>query len=69
MAYSISSKVAELLDNPGPRAIIDKHIPDMASNPQIGMARGMSLKMVASMSGGRISKAILDAVDADLQKL
>lgn len=69
MAYSINSKVGELLDNPAPRAVIDKHIPDMATNPQVGMARGMALKMVAAMSGGRITKEILAAVDADLQKI
>lgn len=69
MAYSITSKVGELLDNPAPRAIIDKHIPEMAGNPQIAMARGMSLKIVASMSGGKITQAMLAAVDAELQNI
>jgi hypothetical protein len=69
MGYSIESTVGELLDNAAPRTIIDKHIPAMATNPQIGMARGMSLKMVAGFSGGMITNEILAAVNTELQKL
>ena len=52
MAFSIESTVGDLLDNPGPRAVLDKIMPQLATNPQIDMARGMSLKMVAGFSGG-----------------
>ena len=69
MAYSIDSTVGELLDNAAPRAVIDKHMPEFAANPQIGMARGMSLKMVAGFSGGMITNEILATVNAELQKL
>lgn len=69
MAYSIESKVGELLDNAAPRAIIDKHIPELPTNPQVSMARGMTLKMLATMSGGKITKATLDTVNAELQKI
>ncbi|SMB21543.1 conserved protein of unknown function [Sterolibacterium denitrificans] len=69
MGYSIDSKVGELLDNAGPRAVIDQHMPELATNPQIGMARGMSLKMIAGFSGGKITKEMLAAVDEDLKKL
>jgi hypothetical protein len=69
MAYSIDSTVGELLDNAAPRAVIDKHIPEFATNPQIGMARGMSLKMVAGFSGGMITNEILATLNAELQKL
>jgi len=69
MGYSIDSKVGELLDNAAPRAVIDKHMPELATNPQIGMARGMSLKMIAGFSGGKITKEMLAAVNDDLQKI
>ncbi len=69
MALSINSTVGELLDNAASCAILDKHVPGMSSNPQIGMARGMSLKMVAGFSGGMITDEILAAVDAELGKL
>jgi hypothetical protein len=69
MAFSIESTVGDLLDNPGPRAVLDKIMPQLATNPQIDMARGMSLKMVAGFSGGKITDALLAEVDAALAKL
>ena len=69
MGFSIDSKVGELLDNAAPRAIIDKLMPELATNPQIGMARGMSLKMIAGFSGGTITKDMLAAGNEDLAKV
>ena len=69
MALSIDSKIGELLDNPQAKAILDKHIEGFSSNPQVGMAKGFGLKMVAGMSGGKITQQMLDAVSADLAKL
>ena len=69
MAFSVESKIGDLLANPGAKAVLDKHLPGFSTNPQMAMAKGMSLKMVAPMSGGKITPALLSAVDADLKKL
>ncbi|MBL8378874.1 MAG: hypothetical protein JNM79_13465 [Burkholderiales bacterium] len=71
MPYSIDTSIVDLLDNPAPRAVIDAHMPALAGNPQIGMARnmGLSLKVIAGFSGGRITDEMLAAVGADLAKL
>ena len=69
MAYSIESTLAELIDNAAPCNVLEKHIPGMTTDPQIGMARGMSLSMVAGFSGGRITDAHLAAINEDLKKL
>lgn len=69
MPYSIDSNVGDLLDNAAPRAVIDKLMPELPTNPQIAMARGMSLKMIAGFSGGKITPEMLAAVNAELQKL
>jgi len=69
MAFSIDSKVGELLDNPQTKAVLDKHMPELATNPQIAMARNFSLKMVAGFSGGKITPDMLSAVNADLAAL
>lgn len=66
MAFSIESKVGELLDNPATKAVLDKHLPELATNPQVAMARNFSLKMVAGFSGGKITPEILEAVNTDL---
>ena len=69
MPYSIDSKVGDLLDNAAPRAVIEKLMPELPNNPQISMARGMSLKMVAGFSGGKVTPAMLESVNAELLKL
>jgi len=69
MAFSVESKIGDLLANPGAKGVLDKHLPGFSTNPQMSMAKGMSLKMVAPMSGGKITPAILSAIDADLKKL
>lgn len=59
MAYCIDTTVGELLDNAAPRAVIDRLMPELPSHPQIGMARGMSLKAIAPFSGGIITEELL----------
>ncbi len=69
MAFSVESKIGDLLGNPGAKAVLEKHMPGFSTQPQMAMAKGMSLKMIAPMSGGKITPAILKAVDEDLKKL
>ncbi len=69
MALSIDSKVGDILANPQGKAILDKNLPGFSTNPQMAMAKGMTLKMIAPMSGGKITPAILKAVDEELKKL
>lgn len=69
MALSIDSTIGEILDNPQAKAIVDKHLPDFSSNPQLAMAKGFSLKMVAGMSGGKITQEMLDSVGSELAAL
>jgi hypothetical protein len=66
MAHSVNSTVGELLDDAASRAVIDRLIPDLPTHPQIDMARGMSLTMVAGFSAGKITEALLAEVDAAL---
>ena len=67
MALSMDSKIGDILANPKGKAVMDKHLPGFSSNPQMAMAKGMSLKMVAPMSGGKITPAILKAIDEELK--
>jgi hypothetical protein len=69
MALSVDSKVGDLLDNPQAKAILDKHMQGFSTNPQVSMARGMTLKMTAGFSGGKITAEMLNAVNADLAAL
>jgi len=69
MALSINSTLSDILAHEKGKAVLEKHIPGVSTHPQLAIAKGMSLKMIASMSQGQISQAILDAIDADLAKV
>jgi hypothetical protein len=49
MAYSLDSKVGELLKDPEAVKIIERYAPGVSKNPMIGLAKGMTLKSVVSM--------------------
>lgn len=49
MAFSLDTTFGTLLDNPQAKAVIDKHLPGVSSNPMVAMARGMTINMILSM--------------------
>lgn len=63
------SRIGDLLSNEAARAVLEKHFPGLSDNPQIGMAKGMTLRAVQAFAADQFSDAALHAVDADLAKL
>jgi para-nitrobenzyl esterase len=61
--------IGDLLDNPAAKAVLDKHMPGFSSNPQVEMARGMTLRAIQPMVPDQIKAETLDMIDADLAKL
>lgn len=49
MAFTRDTMLGEILDDPQAKAVLDKHLPGVADNPMVGMARGMSLNMVLAL--------------------
>jgi hypothetical protein len=68
-ALSSETPLGDLLDNPAAKAVLQKHIPDMIANPQIEMARSMSLKQMQGYAGDALPDAKLAEIDADLAKV
>lgn len=69
-AYSTATTdIGTLLDNPATKAVIDKHMPGFSGNPQIDMARSMTLKQIQQFAGDQITDEVLAKVDADLAKI
>lgn len=69
-AYSTAeSSIGTLLDNPATKAVIDKHMPGFSGNPQIDMARAMTLKQVQQFAGDQMTDEVLARIDADLAKI
>ena len=69
-AFSVAATpVGTLLDTPATRAVLDKVLPGFTTNPQIELARGMTLKAVQQFAPDKLTDARLAAVDAELAKL
>lgn len=49
MAYTLDTKVGEILDDTHAVEILERHAPGISKNPMIGFAKGMTLKSVVSM--------------------
>ena len=49
MAYTLESKVGELLKDTHAVEILEKHVPGITKNPMLGLAKGMTLKTILSM--------------------
>ncbi|MFK4873537.1 hypothetical protein [Novosphingobium sp. ZW T3_23] len=64
-----NSTIGDLLDNPETKVVIVKHLPDLVGNPQIEMARGMTLKQIQSYSADSVTDEVLAKIDADLSKI
>jgi hypothetical protein len=63
------SSIGTLLDNPETKAVLEKHIPQFVSNPQIEMAKAMTLKQIQGYAGDALSDDALAKIDADLAKI
>ncbi len=63
---TLDTPIAELCEDPRGRAVIDRDMPDLRDNPNYFLFKSMSLRQLASMSGGRITKDKLEKVRLDL---
>lgn len=66
---SATTDIGTLLDNPASKAILQKYMPEMIANPQIDMARSMTLKQVQGFAPDMLSDQKLAQIDAELAKL
>ena len=48
MAFSLDSKVKDILKNPEASAVLDKYSPDASKNPQMKLVGGLTLRKLAS---------------------
>lgn len=68
--YSTSeTDIGTLLDDPAAKAIVEKYIPGMTTNPQIEMARPMTLKAIQAYAAEDVTDERLVQIDAELAKL
>lgn len=63
------SSMGDLLDNPAAKAVLEKHVPQLVANPQMAMARALTLKQIQGYAGDAVSDDLLAKIDADLAKI
>ena len=49
MAYTLDSKVGELLDDSGAVKVFEKYAPGVSKNPMLALAKGMSLRSLIAL--------------------
>ncbi len=66
---SATTPIGTLLDDPASKAILDKFVPGLATNPQIEMVRGMTLKDIQQYSPDKLNDKVLAELDAGFQSV
>jgi hypothetical protein len=49
MAFTLDTKVGDLLDDPEAVKIAERYVPGISTNPMIGMAKGMTLRSILAL--------------------
>jgi hypothetical protein len=49
MAYTLDTKVGEIMKDTRAVEVLERHAPGISKNPMLGMASGMSLRSVVDM--------------------
>lgn len=68
-ALTLETPVERIAADPAGAAILNKDIPGLLSDSNYPMFKGMNLKTLASLSGGRLDDATLAQTKADLDAL
>ncbi len=64
-----NSPIRDLLANEQAKAVLDKHVPGMTTNPQLQQAMDMSLRQIAPFAPQTFTEQLLEAIDKDLAEL
>ena len=69
MAFSVDSRLKDLLDDERAREVLRKHFPGRANDSRIQMVLYESLRSISYYAEAGISQEKLKAVDEDLKAL
>lgn len=69
MAYTLDTKVGELLKDTQAVKIFEKYAPGVTKNPMIGLAKGMSLKSLLAMPQAKQAGVTEDMVKKVLTEI
>jgi hypothetical protein len=67
--FSLDTPVDRIAADPRGKAVLQRDLPGLMSSRSYILFDDMSLTQIASVSGGRLTKARLDLVEADLSQI
>jgi hypothetical protein len=72
MAYTMDTKVGEILKDTGAVKVLEKYAPGVSKNPMVGLAKGMTLKALLAMPQAKdagINEEMVKKVLAEINAL
>ena len=69
MAFSVDSKLKDLLADESAQAVLRKHFPGRGNDPRIQEVLYYTLRQIAAYPEAGISQKVLQAIDEDLKAL
>ncbi len=69
MAFTMDTPFGTFLDNPQAKAVVDKYLPGVSTNPMVGMLKGATLNQVLSMPQAAQFGITKDKVQAMLNEV
>lgn len=67
--FTVDMSVRRLLANPQAKAVLDRYLPGLATNPHYFVIQFWSLRQVAASSNGRLTDAHLVQIGAALARI
>ncbi|MDB5469527.1 MAG: hypothetical protein JWR84_1087 [Caulobacter sp.] len=64
-----TTPLGDLIKNPETKAVLEKHIPGISTNPEVEPVLGLPLKQIQGYAPDRLPDDLLAAIDADLAKI
>lgn len=69
MAYTLDTKVGEILKDTRAVEVLERYAPGISKNPMIGMAKGMTLRSVVAMPQAKQAGITEDMVQKVLMEI
>ena len=68
-SLSVQSMLRDLLAHPRSKAVLEAHLGDLVSSPQLGMAMGLTLEQIAGMAPDVLTPEMLKEIEEALGAL
>lgn len=61
-----STDIGTLVDNVATKAVLDRILPGFTDNPQLGMARSMTMRQIQQFAADKLTDEVLAKIDTEL---